>query len=593
MEAEPDAAFVSPLDAETHQPAPVVQAPVDHEKFSGFCITDRCFTAAQVEKQFQGSQVLRFSKLAELRKRADCNRIVIGLLYSASTTRLGNGELVMKWCFTDLAEPQPGHLTVHLRGRAYEHWKKPAAAKVSSRQSIFAIMNPREPVMENDEWTVRVESPGQLAKLGTCPSLGLCDMKGCQLPCNLDLKDRFCKMHLGLAYANKGGRILTGGNSLANLLNVGPRRRPRVQAQIDEDDEEVNVERAETAKRVKTEVAMKLDERRFMTFETNDNYVNSIRAGSKVEQQDTSRVPVLGRAFREDSSLEIDFATLETTAKGKADRVIERMVEKRAERRMVDEDVTQEQAELGFAIAPRQSPAKASSSKTKDPPKAPKKSLAELMEALQGKKTARRAGIESAKTYPKQSSSTISSRSPELAPDDVPHEQHLITINKLFDALVAARDDMARIKEALDAADKLPISILEGPEGGKFYAAVGSLTMHASRSDIRRQALLARRRWRSASFDAKQSAEMQSEKQASASEVAHEAAPEPLNDVPATHESQDILHPEVASSSSTGGEGAEPLQGGVPTGAELPLEPQALPGKESAADMQCSASLGA
>merc|ERR1711957_734345 len=107
------------------------------------------------------------------------------------------------------------------------------------------------------------------------------------------------------------------------------------------------------------------------------------------------------------------------------------------------------------------------------------------MEALKGRKTARRPGVATMRTQPKPASAAASSQSLGQVPDDVPYEQHLITINKLFNDLITAKDDIARIKEALDAADRLPISILEGPEGGKFYAAVGSLTMHASRSDIR------------------------------------------------------------------------------------------------------------
>merc|ERR1719316_1754954 len=114
----------------------------------------------------------------ELRSRSQCNRIVIGVLYETFTSKLGNGELYTRWSLTDLAEPEPRRLIVQLRGRAYEHWRKATIVKTATRKSIFAVMNPRDPVLgENAEWTVRVENPGQLAKLGDCPSLGLCDMQ--------------------------------------------------------------------------------------------------------------------------------------------------------------------------------------------------------------------------------------------------------------------------------------------------------------------------------------------------------------------------------------------------------------------------------
>merc|ERR1711912_21891 len=134
-------------------------------------------------------------------------------------------------------------------------------------------------------------------------------------------------------------------------------------------------------------------------------------------------------------------------------------------------------------------------------------------ENLRGRKTARRAGVTPAAPPAKatQPSAPSKDQSENTAADDVSRDQHVATLNKLFDDLLAAKDDMTRIQEILSAADKLPISILEGPEGGKFYAAVGDLATHKSRADIRRAALLARRRWRSASFDARQSTESQAE----------------------------------------------------------------------------------
>lgn len=484
----------------------------DHEQHCGLRIVNRCYTAAEVSEQMKDARVLRFPRVMDLRSRSQFNRIVIGVLYETFTSKLGNGELYTRWSLTDLAEPEPRRLIVQLRGRAYEHWRKAQFCKAATRKSIFAIMNPRDPEQaDTNEWTVRVENPGQLAKLGECPSLGLCNMKNCQLPCNLDLKDRFCKMHLKLAYANKGGRILTGGNVDAHLI-AGPKRK-RFKGEVAEEEEEKDADQLEQEKRLKVSIALQLDERRFATSEANDNYFRSIREGGKIEAYSTSRVPVLGRGFSEKDGLEIDMATIDTRDKIKAERMIERVVDMRAERRVAD--CSAQALELNLGIASRQSSGQASGSGGNAAPKTRKKSLQDLMEAMKGKLAARRPGCgpknkaeeKEDNPLPKRdngvtASSSCSSRSACVS--DATSNDYHVKINALTKDLETAGDDMSRIKSVLDAADSLPIAVLEGPQGSQFYAAVGRLIMHAGRADIRRAALVARRRWRSASFDAMQ-----------------------------------------------------------------------------------------
>jgi hypothetical protein len=503
--------------------APASSTPAASEKDyeQGLRIINRCFTAAEVAAQFKDARVLRFTRVQELRQRADCNRIIVGVLYDFVTGKLGNGELYTRWSLTDMAEPEPRRLIVQLHGRAYEHWRKPVATKSATRASIFAILNPRNPIAaEKSEWSVRVENPSQLAKLGECPSLGLCDMKGCRLPCNVDLKDRFCKMHLGLAYANKGGRILTGGNSSAHLLNT--KRHRRMQAQ--EDEEEPDPELVEKAKRLKTAVAMQLDERRFSTSEANDNYFRSIKAGNKADMHHTSRVPVLGRAMEEDVELELDIATIDTSEKIKADRMIERIIDIRAERHLADSRSNSASSssspQLNLDATWNHTSPKTSQSSGESRAKPQKKSLNDLMELLKGRRTARRAGVKDAGDEKREGGKTPCETPADVAATTAPattapnHPAPAndtspgsgLTVSMLASELEKAGDDLAQIKAVFSVADGLPVSELEGAEGGRFYAAVGKLVMHENRVDIRRAALLARRRWRSASHDSKETA---------------------------------------------------------------------------------------
>jgi len=249
-----------------------------------------------------------------------------------------------------------------------------------------------------------------------------------------------------------------------------------------------------------------MEGRRSGGAEANENYVRSIRAGTKVTVHDTSRVPILGRAMESDSCLEIDMSTVERDERIKADRVIERMIEKRAERHAAEEppEIVGDQMQLGM---PAPLPATRTSSSSSTAPvrqKPQKKTLGQLMEALEGKKNARRAGV-----LPRGPTSNSSVTRKEAPPAvQTAHKQEglatpTLSVDELHQRLLFAKDDIVLIQGVLAEADRLPIAVLER-EGQQFYAAVGNLSLHKSRADIRRAALLARRRWRSSSFDKQQ-----------------------------------------------------------------------------------------
>lgn len=176
---------------------------------------------------------------------------------------------------------------------------------------------------------VRVERASQLHKLGESPSLGTCDMKGCPQPCNLDLGDRFCHMHLSRVYADKPGRMAAGGGASRSMpssdlsrKNNVPKQRTVAPVPAEDGDEEVSRQK-DGAKLVKTKVAVQFDDRRFHHSDANRDYVRSICTGSRPDGKETSRVPVLGRGLEGQGDLELDLATVDLDEGRKAQRMLE------------------------------------------------------------------------------------------------------------------------------------------------------------------------------------------------------------------------------------------------------------------------------
>eukprot|EP00929_Paragymnodinium_shiwhaense_P038272 TRINITY_DN20254_c0_g1_i1.p1 TRINITY_DN20254_c0_g1~~TRINITY_DN20254_c0_g1_i1.p1 ORF type:complete len:687 (-),score=177.80 TRINITY_DN20254_c0_g1_i1:162-2222(-) len=321
---------------------------VDREELTGLRLSSRCVPAAAWREEIrkQGFRLVPFSRLLDLKRIREqaFNRVVIGVLYDRpSTPSFETGECYLAWPMTDLALPQAKRIKLHLRREAYQHYRKGPPAASASRGSVFAILNPMidQSFSEADskkglDIVLRVDKAQFIVKLGDCPSLGRCDMKGCQEPCNREAGDRFCIVHLHRAYAQKNARIAAGGGaSIAGLVGVAsaykkggirpaPKQMPNVE--IFEEPSKTREEKKIEAQDVKSQVTASFNERRLQVGEKNKasmSYIRSIRDGRMIDTSgEWSRIPTLGRGMGEDDELEIDMATQDTEEKDKAHRIL-------------------------------------------------------------------------------------------------------------------------------------------------------------------------------------------------------------------------------------------------------------------------------
>merc|ERR1719230_998723 len=121
-----------------------------------------------------------------------------------------------------------------------------------------------------------------------------------------------------------------GGNawdSASSRAVPGARRKVRQPLPADEPDGEAQLD--------KTAVAMRLSERLLDSRHANRSYIRSVTSGQLPQAADTSRVPVLGRLFngREDVPIELDMATMDTSEKRKAERMVEELDDRRVRAR--------------------------------------------------------------------------------------------------------------------------------------------------------------------------------------------------------------------------------------------------------------------
>merc|ERR1719277_1575135 len=80
---------------------------------------------------------------------------------------------------------------------------------------------------------------------------------------------------------------------------------------LEEEDEE---DREDRAKRVRTDAALRLDDRRFNHAQAKEDYVRNICLRPRQDSEggkSTSRVPVLGRGLEDEDGLEIELSTIQ------------------------------------------------------------------------------------------------------------------------------------------------------------------------------------------------------------------------------------------------------------------------------------------
>ena len=203
------------------------------------------------------------------------------------------------------------------------HWRRKEHARAASRGAIIAILNPRlvevATKIGTKENLLLVENPKQVEKLGECPALGPCKKKGCKLPCNTLRRESYCRHHLDLMYASKNVRVAMGGADAKAARLLGQKRpgpklsaKAKVAKPSEPEDAEgaakaeaAKAERAKEEQQKRMELALHLDDRRFLTAEANESYVKYIVGGMKPEEASMSRVPQLGRGFDTSGCLEV------------------------------------------------------------------------------------------------------------------------------------------------------------------------------------------------------------------------------------------------------------------------------------------------
>ncbi|CAK0850688.1 unnamed protein product [Prorocentrum cordatum] len=401
----------APVDPQAPQAAPRCPAAEkencrptadDREEFSRLRITARQVDPLLWSQEIRGKHrlVVPLSRLGPLRaKQQSQDRVVIAVLYeSRPAEKLANGQLFSCWRLTDLGEPKPRCLDVRLRSEAFNHWRTRQPAASVTRGSIFAVMNPAlmEEAGPGKPAVVDVLRAAQLMKIGECPSLGLCEMRRCSLPCNADRAERFCNHHLSLAYADKDHRIIANGGLQSKDRPV-QKRTKALQPLPPPEPEEAAEGRAEDAKQARiAELALSLDGRRVHHSRAKDNYVNSIAhgkvsgdaSGTRTLSCSSSNVPVLGRGLSDDRAFDLDIELVSSGEKRKA----ERLMEERAERL---EQAPEPAERIPAALAPCGGPqggAKRARNAAGEGGAARERSLGELMQALTHRRAARRVG---------------------------------------------------------------------------------------------------------------------------------------------------------------------------------------------------------
>ena len=318
----------------------------DIEQFSGLPIVNRTVPAEMWAREVlrPDRRYVSFSHIplylgaAGNRMRSKEN-IIIGVLYHSSageTRRLGNGEQFLRWRLTDLAQ-QARQIVVQLRWGAYLHWRNGKPASLARRGAILAILNPHLVEVADGhpgtskEMVIRIEKALQVEKLGDCPALGSCKKPGCKDPCDIRQRERYCRNHRNIAYAEKTVPRISGGGGadsrMAALLRTRQKKSSQkvaqqlkaslLEAHQSDSKKELAEDKQRQEKLNKLELAKAISERQLTNqADANENYVRCIRNGLKAEDSLTSRIPVLGRGLNSSSTLEV---TISSTKRSRDD----------------------------------------------------------------------------------------------------------------------------------------------------------------------------------------------------------------------------------------------------------------------------------
>lgn len=561
--------------SETTQNEASTPSDAGREEFTGLRITNRCIPAEVWSKEIRCAKrrIVPMCKVQQLgRSVHDHDRVVIGVLYARlGVQRFANGVDYAQWGITDLADPEPRRVTLQLRGQSMTYWLKgPQSAKMQ-RGAVIAVMNPAFVSGDDQsgvghqvggrtagcEHILRVGRHEQIAKLGDCPSLGMCAVRKCQMPCNADIGERFCTLHLTEVYAEKSQRVAAGGGASGSLMSVikglhqVKQKRTLHKSHVVEEelrDAKELADRAEAAKRMRPAVALELDKRRFISSEANDDYVRSIVKGMKPDRHDSFQTPVLGRGLENETTIELDLLNMDADELKQGERMLQQRAEI-LERKAIEDEEQIVVVHHTFKRKPVSLPDKATA-------QAKKRSLCELVEsgnlrlARKGKSTSLVSPGQSCPQTSKGTKKTSGQSSSRVSPGDrvlprskpeIPNESSLnksrnnqelpvqtsskrrrlgsqtasnaipsqVPLKRSPDTqameaaesrireLAATIGNSNAILKALELSDKIPVTALSEEMASHLYWAVGNFALQGEpRDDVQSLARSLRRRWR-------------------------------------------------------------------------------------------------
>lgn len=260
--------------------------------------------------------------------------------------KLANGALYKCWTLTDLQQPEPREVVVHIMGQAFHYFNQKHSGQQEVREpvrgEVVALCNAVYMPVDLDnpnnrrhsnKVAVRIVGPDQVRRFGTCPTLGRCDMRGCKRPCNKQLRERFCALHLATFYHEKSLRMTTGGHSAqtnklvaaAKMLAKKPPKKLDIKAvkQASSEDAKIAAER-------KVETAVALEKRRLLgRSATTGNYIRAVQFGAPKDGSNTSLVPELGRGLEHSDGLDVEMDFICTDELTKAERMLSRRTEEK------------------------------------------------------------------------------------------------------------------------------------------------------------------------------------------------------------------------------------------------------------------------
>ncbi|OQR91621.1 hypothetical protein THRCLA_08931 [Thraustotheca clavata] len=203
---------------------------ISAEEFSSLRVKDRLISSEEMREHMQGRTNVRLadleSKHVHRLEKEQVDWVTIGVVTKASVVQIPTGGQYLVWTLSDLDNCM---ISLFLYNQAYEAYRKEREGQ------LIAVINPTIlPAREQGQFSLKVTSPHEIAKIGTAMDFGFCQSfthggRQCKIAVNM-AKSRYCVIHLAqrLKDAGKGRQALNssqtfrsdifkGGDSIRNI----------------------------------------------------------------------------------------------------------------------------------------------------------------------------------------------------------------------------------------------------------------------------------------------------------------------------------------------------------------------------------------